>query len=124
MAKKQINPLFFAFLVPVIVVVAAAALLLSRRGNGDDLSILPTEDFARSPETLRGNAYSIFCAVDRQLAQSERGRILAVRLLDGGGRVPVFVPPELDRNFEIGQRFEMTVRVKENALHVESLSKF
>ncbi|MGN0883747.1 MAG: hypothetical protein ACI4P6_00910 [Candidatus Spyradosoma sp.] len=124
MASKKISPLFFAFLIPVIVVAGAAALIVVRHSRGEELSALPADAFERSPETLRGNVYSLSCAIDRQLAQSDRGRVLAVKRLEGGGRVAVYVPPSLDRNFEIGQRFVMTVRVKDNALHVEALKKF
>lgn len=124
MTTKKISPVFFAFLIPAIVVAGAATLIAVRRGHGDELASLPADAFEHSPETLRGNVYSLSCAIDRQLAQSERGRVLAVRRLEGEGRVAVYVPPCFDRNFEIGQRFMMTVRVKNNALHVEALKKF
>ena len=108
----------------MLVVSGAATLIAVRHGRGEELSALPADAFERSPETLLGNVYSLSCAIDRQLAQSDRGRVLAVKRLEGDGRVAVYVPPRLDRNFEIGQRFMMTVRVKDNALHVEALKKF
>lgn len=122
--KTKINPLFFAFLIPVIVVVAAVILLLSRQNSGEAVPALPEAAYSENPATLRGNVYSLPCIIDRQLAQSEKGRILAVRYWEKSGRTAVYVPANLDRNFEVGQRFLMKVRVADNALYVEDLQKF
>lgn len=122
--KPKINPLFFAFLIPVIVIAAAVALLLSRQNSGGDIPQLPETAYSENPATLRGNVYSLPCIIDRQLAQSAKGRILAVRYWEKPGRTAVYVPANLDCNFEVGQRFLMKVRVENNALHVEELQKF
>lgn len=124
MKRPKINPLVFAFLIPVVVIIAAIALIVSRRSSGSEVPPLPSEAFAENPATLRGNVYSLPCIIDRQLAQSEKGRILAVRHWEKPGRVAVYVPASLDRNFEVGQRYTMTVRVKDNALFAEGLQKF
>lgn len=124
MKRPKINPLVFAFLIPIIVVVAAVALVIFRKTAGSDMPPLPSETFAENPATLRGNVYSLSCIIDRQLAQNEKGRVLAVRYWEKQGRLAVYIPASLDRNFEIGQRYTMTVRVKENALFVEELQKF
>lgn len=122
--KPKINPLLFAFLIPVVVVVAAVVLLLSRQNSGEDIPALPETTYSENPATLRGNVYSLPCIIDRQLAQSEKGRVLAVRYWEKAGRTAVYVPANLDRNFEVGQRFVMKVRVENNALYVEELQKF
>ncbi len=124
MKRPKISPLVFAFLIPVAVVIAAVVLVVLRRNGGSEMPPLPVATFNESPETLRGNVYSLSCIIDRQLAQSEKGRILAVRFWEKQGRVAVYVPASLDRNFEIGQRYSMTVRVKDNALFAEELQKF
>ncbi|MBR5622592.1 MAG: hypothetical protein IKW49_05360 [Opitutales bacterium] len=124
MKRPKINPLVFAFLIPVVVIIAALALVISRRSAGSDVPPLPSETFTENPATLRGNVYSLNCIIDRQLAQNEKGRILAVRHWEKQGRLAVYVPASLNQNFEIGQRYTMTVRVQDNALYVESLQKF
>lgn len=124
MKRFKVNPLVFAFLIPVVVVVAAAALVISRESAGEDAPPLPEETFFQNPATLRGNRYSLPCIIDLQLAQNEKGRILAVRYWEKPGRVAVYVPASLDHNFEIGQRFVMKIRVENNALYVEELEKF
>lgn len=124
MRRPKFSPLVFAFLIPAVVIVAAIALIISRRSAGSDMPPLPSETFSENPASLRGNVYSLPCIIDRQLAQNEKGRILAVRHWEKQGRLAVYVPASLDRNFEIGQRYSMTVRVKDNALFVEELQKF
>lgn len=124
MKRPKINPLVFAFLIPVIVVIAAVVLIVSRHNSGNEFPPLPAETFAENPATLRGNVYSLPCIIDRQLAQGEKGRILAVRHWEKQGRLAVYVPASLDRNFEVGQRYSMMVRVKDNTLFVEELQKF
>ncbi|MCD8283227.1 MAG: hypothetical protein LUD52_00645 [Opitutae bacterium] len=122
--KKRTSPIFFALLIPVCVVVVAIFFVLARSGGSGDLQDFPDETFAKNPATLRGNAYSLKCIIDLQLAQSENGRILAVRHWNKPGRVSVYVPPSIAQNFEIGQRYDMAVRVKDNMLYVEDLEKF
>lgn len=124
MKRPKISPLAFALLIPGVVIVAAVVLVVLRRNTGSEMPPLPSETFAENPATLRGNVYSLSCIIDRQLAQNEKGRILAVRHWEKQGRIAVYVPASLDRNFEIGQRYSMTVRVKDNALFVEELQKF
>lgn len=124
MKRFKIHPLVFAFFIPAVVIIAAVILVVSRRNGGEELPPLPDDSFAQNPATLRGNMYSLPCIIDLQLAQNEKGRILAVRYWNKPGRVAVYVPASLDRNFEIGQRFVMQVRVRDNALYVESLEKF
>lgn len=124
MKRFKLNPLVLAFLIPVFVIAAAAVLVVSRQSSGSDAPPFPAEVFSDSPETLRGNVYSLPCIIDRQLAQDEKGRILAVKFWEKQGRIAVYVPASLDRNFEIGQRYTMTVRVKDNTLFAEDLKKF
>ncbi len=115
--------LFFILLIPIFLVGITLLLVVSQK-NSSDLREFPVEIFEKNPDTLRGNSYSIKCIIDCQLAQNEAGRILAVKLWNDSGRTSIYVPPSIDQNFEIGQRYEMSVRVKENMLFVEALEKF
>lgn len=123
--KKRLNPLLFVLLIPAAAILGTIILLIARGdGFGGNAENFPDAIFADNPAALRGNTYTLRCVIDRQLAQNENGRVLAVKLLDKEGRVAVFVRSTILQNFEVGQRYNMQVRVKENMLYVESLKKF
>ena len=124
--KKKINPLFATLAIPLVVVVASAILLISRgNASGNAQPIPPAEVLRESPETLRGNVYTLQCVVEQQLAyDATKGRILAVKYWGGNGRAAVFVPVSIGQNFEVGQRYTMRVRVNDDTLFVEELEKF
>ncbi len=112
-------------LAPIIVLAVVVLVVFGLKNvSSDHFQPFPAEEFAKNPEKFRGNTYSLKGIIDLQLAQNENGRIIAVKYYDSPGRVSVYVPPNVDRNFEIGQRYEMAVRVKDNMLYVEDLEKF
>lgn len=127
MAKK-LNPLFYSF-VPVLAGVAfAIAILLAKRSGTlgmSDLKPFNLASYQQDWQTLQGNQYLLNCQIDQQLDYNEgKGRILAVKLSDGSGRVAVFVPVSLQQNFEVGQRYRMRVFVRKDVLYVEAVEKF
>ncbi|MDR2983176.1 MAG: hypothetical protein LBV12_13170 [Puniceicoccales bacterium] len=125
MAKK-LNPLFYAFAIPMVGIGFAAGIILARNsGKFGDLKPFRYESYQQDWRTLQGNEYIIRGQVDQQLAYLEnKGRILAVKLLDGSGRVPVFIPKSIQQNFETGQRYKMHVLVRKDVLYVEDVEKF
>ncbi|MDR2512400.1 MAG: hypothetical protein LBD01_01165 [Puniceicoccales bacterium] len=125
MAKK-INPLFYAFLVPLVGGMALVAFALVRNASMADLNTFSLSAYQSDWKALAANTYLLRCQIENQLGQRENtGRVLVVKLLDNTGRVPIFVPIAIKQNFETGQRFKMRIRVRENgALLVEEAEKF
>jgi hypothetical protein len=82
--------------------------------------------YQRSPNDLAGNHYNLDAQIDAQLKWDEGfGRIVSVKPLDGSGRLSVFVPDQLGSDLRVGQRFHLSVMVKDKGLiQVEALDKY
>ncbi|MDR2845292.1 MAG: hypothetical protein LBV28_04265 [Puniceicoccales bacterium] len=118
----KINPIFYAIAIPLAgLAVLLAIFFFKARGSIGDAELFNLNSYRQDWKTLAGNQYLVRCQIDQQLGYEERkGRILAVKLLDGTGqttgRVPIFVPAALNKNFETGQLFKMRVRVRQDGL--------
>jgi hypothetical protein len=124
MAKK-LNPLIFAFALPVLGIVFLGVFALVRSVNMGDTPPFNLDAYRQNWNTLGGNEYILRGQIDRQLGQKEnKGRIISVKLLDDSGRVPVFIPTSVNQNFEVNQRYNIRVRVRGDVLYVLSMDKF
>jgi hypothetical protein len=109
------------FLIPA----ALSALLLITSGCGPSGEPFPVRAFLSAPDNLQGNRYELEAEIDQQLNWKEGvGRIIAVRSLRDGTRLPVFIADSMKANLLVAQRyrFEVTVR-KGGLLYVERLKK-
>ncbi|MDR1497089.1 MAG: hypothetical protein LBS59_01555 [Puniceicoccales bacterium] len=117
------KPLLFLLLIPALMIGVVLMVAIFRRE--DSTAPLTAERFRQEWDTLQGNRYTIRAQIDRQIGSSaEVGRILAVRMLDSTGRLPVLVPADKQQNFEAGQRYEFHVVVRGDILLVENADKF
>lgn len=101
-----------------------APLLLSS-GCGPSGEPFPSRAFLTAPDNLQGNRYLLEAEIDQQINWHEGvGRLIAVRTLREGTRLPVFIADSLEANLLVAQRyrFEVTVR-KGGLLYVERLKK-
>jgi hypothetical protein len=124
MAKK-LNPLVFAFALPVLGIVFLGVFALVRSVKMGDTPPFNLATYRQKWNTLGGNEYILRGQIDQQLEQKEnKGRVLSVKLLDDSGRVPVLIPSSINQNFEVGQRYSIRVRVRGDVLYVLSMDKF
>jgi len=122
----KINPVLLAFLIPLVVIIAAVVLIVLRNHFHHSLEALNVAAYQRSPNDLAGNHYNLDAQIDAQLKWDEGfGRIVSVKPLDGSGRLSVFVPDQLGSDLRVGQRFHLSVIVKDKGLiQVEALDKY
>jgi len=122
----KINPVLIAFLIPLAVIIAAVVLIVLRNHWHHSLETLNVSAYQHSPNDLAGNHYNLDAQIDAQLKWDEGfGRLLSVKPLDGSGRLSVFVPDKVASDLRVGQRFHMSVEIKDKGLiEVESLEKF
>jgi hypothetical protein len=123
----KINPILIAFLIPLVVVVAAVIFVVVRKTSHASVEQFDYAAYIKSPENFLGNHYNLDAQVESQLAWDEGfGKLLVVKPVDGSsGRVSVFVPDKVGGNLNVGQRFHMTVVIKDQGLiNVESLEKY
>ncbi|MDR0536249.1 MAG: hypothetical protein LBG65_07910 [Puniceicoccales bacterium] len=118
------NTLLYMLIIPALALAAVVA-VVSWRALGGGAPALDLERFREDWRSLQGNHYSFKGRVDGQVAYlGGVGRLLSVQNLEGAGRVAVFVPEEVSRNFETGQRFKFKVAVNADVLAVESVEDF
>jgi hypothetical protein len=122
----KVNPVLIAFLIPLVVIIAAVVLIVLRNHFHHSLETFNVAAYQHSPNDLAGNQYNLDAQIDAQLKWDEGfGRILSVKPLDGSGRLSVFVPEQVGSDLRVGQRFHMSVLVKDKGLiQVEELDKF
>jgi hypothetical protein len=93
------------------------------------LDPFPVQDFMDSPDNFLGNRYRMEAQIEAQLSYREGvGRLIAIDPRETGTtarRLPVFVPSEITDTINVGQRYQMAVRIREGGLiEVEKLEKF
>jgi hypothetical protein len=122
----KINPIFVAFLIPLVVIVAAAVFVLMRRHERGSLDQFNFAAYQQAPDNFLGNHYNLDAQIVSQLAWDEGfGKILVVKPLDGDRRLSVFLPDSLSQNLEVGERFHLAIVIKEQGLiQVEGLEKY
>jgi hypothetical protein len=122
----KLNPVLIVVLIPLAVIIAAAVLLVLRNHLHHSLETFNVAVYQHSPNDLAGNHYNLDAQIDAQLKWDEGfGRLLSVKPLDGSDRVVVFVPDQVGSDLRVGQRFHMSVEVKDKGLiQVEALDKF
>ncbi len=123
----KIQPILIAFLIPLVVVVAAVVFVVARKRSRGSLEVFPDAIYRSAPDNILGNRYNLDAQLESQLAWDEGfGKLFAVKPVNGGGEISVFVPDEAGAaNLNMGQRFHMTVVVKDQGLlRVESLDKY
>jgi len=132
--KKNINPILFAFLIPLLVVAGLLVLLLSGRGPGNTGRPMQTIQHYTGDGFNRwkgqdGNKFSLRCEIADQLGYVDgKGRLLSIRPVENGqtqGRLVVFVPASLDStlSFEKGQKYDLSVRFDKDRLIVTKAEK-
>jgi hypothetical protein len=122
--NKKLKQTVFLLIIPVLALGFALAVALLRSGADNGLP-LGAEKHRKEWRTLQGNQYVFNGQIDQQLDyDADLGRILAVKLLDSTGRIPVLVPKSIDRNFEVGQRYKFSVRLLNDVLFVGNVEKF
>ena len=121
----KINPVFVAFLIPLIVIVTAAIFMVVRTRLHHSLEPLVVATFLHSPNELQGNHYELDAQIESQLRWDEGfGRLLKVKAVNSGDHLSVLVPDALGGDFNSGQRFHLKVVVKDGLIHVEDLEKY
>ncbi len=122
----KVNPVLLAFLIPLCVIVAAVVFMVMRNRLHHSLEPLDVAAYHRAAADLRGNHYSLDAQIDSQLEWNEGfGRLLAVKPVNGGERLSVFVPESVASDVRAGQRYHMNVVIKELGLiQVEELDKY
>ena len=122
MKNKQLK---LVLLMPVIALLALGAVVLSRTSGMGSGAALDFERYKQDWSAMQGNKYVFRGQIDQQLSYHEStGRVLAVKNLDGAGRVPVLVPAAMKQNFEAGQRYQFRALVKGDVLVIEKAEKF
>jgi len=126
MRPGKFQPVYIAFLIPLAVIIAACVFVVARREFHKSRPQFDTIAYNESPEKMRGNHYNLDAQIESKLAMDEGfGKILAVKPIDGSSRLPVFVPDSVASDLYVGQRFHMTVLVKDQGLiQAESLDKY
>jgi hypothetical protein len=120
------NPVLIAFLIPLCVILAAVVFMVVRSHLHHAFEPLDVDAYHRSSADLRGNHYSLDAQIDSQLEWNDGfGRLLAVKPVNGGGRLSVLVPDTVASDVRSGQRYHMNVVVKEmGIIQVEDLQKY
>lgn len=122
----KVNPVLIAFLIPLGVMLAAGVFIFARNRMHHALEPLDVAAYHHSSADLRGNHYSLDAQIDSQLEWNEGfGRLLAVKPVNGGERLSVFVPDTVSSDVRAGQRYHLDVVIKDMGLiQVEALQKY
>jgi hypothetical protein len=101
------------------------ALMLCLSGCGPSGEPFPVRSFLSAPDNLQGNHYLLEAEIDQQLNWREGiGRLIAVRTLQDGTRLPVFISDSLKANLLVAQRYRFEISVRKGGLlYVERLKK-
>lgn len=101
------------------------ASLFSLTGCGPSGEPFPVRSFLSAPDNLQGNRYVLEAEIDQQLNWREgTGRLIAVRTLRDGARLPVFIADSLKANLLVAQRYRFEISVRKGGLlYVERLKK-
>lgn len=123
----KINPVFVAFLIPLMVIITAGVFMVMRNHLRHSLPAFNAEVYRNSPNELQGNHYNLDAQIESQLRVDEGfGRMLVVKMLDGaGGHLSVLLPDGVAGDFNSGQRFHLQVVIKDKGLiQVEDMAKY
>jgi hypothetical protein len=94
---------------------AVAAFLFSRSGRSE--TSLTAARYRQESESLEGNRYVVRGQIETRFGSTAGyGSMLFVKVFDGGGRLPVWVPQESKENFEPGQTYRFYVKVTRGKL--------
>lgn len=109
-----------------IVVIAVLFLMVRRASSYSGLPEFDKAAYMENPENLLGNRYLLEGEIDAPLHYREgTGRLVAIRGLEGGPRMPVYISGNLNENVHVGQRYRMKIFVREKGLlYVESMDKY
>lgn len=121
----KVNPVLIAFFIPLMVILAAAVFMVLRSHLHHALEPFDEAAYSHSSAELRGNEYGLDATIDSQLQWNQGfGRLLAVKPVNGGNRLTVFVPESVASDVRASQRFHMKVIVKDTGLEVEDMEKY
>lgn len=121
----KVNPVLIAFLIPLVVILAAVVFMVARNRLHGSLEPFDLAAYNSSAADMRGNQYSLDAQIDSQLQWNAGfGRLLAVKLVNGGGRLTVFVPESVSNDVRVGQRYHMKVIVKDTCPEAETMDKY
>lgn len=120
------NPVLIAFVIPLAVIVTAVIFMVVRNRLHHALEQFDVAAYNHSSADMRGNHYGLDAQIDSQLEWNEGfGRLLAVKPVNGGNRLVVFVPDKIAGDVRSGQRYHMQVTVKEmGVIEAESMEKY
>jgi hypothetical protein len=118
-----LSPLRFASRYLFAVMLLAPLFLAS--GCGPSGEPFPVRSFLAAPDNLLGNRYELEAEIDQQLNWREGlGRIIAVRTLRDGARLPIFIADSMKANLLVAQRYRFEVSVRKGGLlYVDNLKK-
>jgi len=121
----KINPVLIAFLIPLVVILAAVVFMVVRNHVHNSLETFDLAAYNSSAADLRGNEYNLDAQIDSQLQWNEGfGRLLAVKLVNGGGRLTIFVPESVANDVRVGQRYHIKVIIKDTCPEAEEMDKY
>ncbi len=119
-ASSSTSPLWLIVALVVAFAFAAGGYTIYSQLNDPFRTIapLPTDDYLRNANSLRGNRYRIEAVVANQLAWSaDAGRLYSMDLEVSGEVLPVLIPVEFNAiNLQKGQRFTVEVEVLDRGI--------
>ena len=111
------SPLFKRSVFRFPVAAALFALVFCVSGCGPSGEPFPVRSFLSAPDNLQGNHYLLEAEIDQQLNWREGvGRLIAVRTLQDGTRLPVFISDSLKANLLVAQRYRFEISVRKGGL--------
>lgn len=121
----KISPTVYILAIPALVIAFAVGVLLMRRSPVGEGEPFPYATYMRDAESLRGNTYLLSGQIDSRVFYAEgKAGLYVVKLLDGsGGRLPVYVPERVQRNIDVGQRFDFRVTLRRDRIEAEAMAK-
>ncbi|MBO7521859.1 MAG: hypothetical protein J6T16_06435 [Opitutales bacterium] len=124
--KRKFNPVIIAIAIPLVAVAFAVGSVFYKKSATSGSDAFPTAAYIENPASFLGNRYMLKAQVESQLAyDANAGRLLCVKTPDGA-RVAVFVPIEIDKNIQAGQKygFDVEVMPPNEGLKARGLEKY
>ncbi len=110
----------------ILLLLVALGWVIFRQMGWGRLELFPAATYREAPGNLLGNRYEVDAQIDSLLLWEEgKGRLIAVRISGDEGRIPLFVRDEIVDSLHVGQRYRMSVTIRQGGLiEVNRLKKY
>lgn len=124
--SPPVKPLVVGLTIVIVLLLAVLGWLLFQQIGWERLEPFPVKQYQEAPGNLLGNRYEIDAQIDSLLYWEEgKGRLIAVRVTGGEGRIPLFVRDGIVDSLHVGQRYRMLVVIRQGGLiEVNRLKKY